>query len=297
MLSKALLTQFTEAAGSYTIFAYDIPLVYLCTIWKGEVPHGVVSGGYSQAQNDADRAEFEADWKESSNKALQAHEIDGRAIVTPYPAALGTQTQFVGGGDDVAQGLPGEGPLLEFAFLAPGTLMIEVQYIGMIQVADGAAIYSGSWSAQDRLSFGVRIPANVAVPNVGSTGNCSLIPIGGGANMIVPAAGDGTHDVNLVTAAPILMPVDGASPWYVDRKLDGLVPAPMNDGNAILLDVEKILWLVRHVPVGAADGHWDIDVYRAETIHPNWFLRAEIVKTSAGAGILSGELLIYRLNP
>lgn len=296
-LSKALLVQFIELPDHYTIFAYDTPLVYLCTIWKGVVPHGIVEGGYSQAQNDADKTEFEADWKASSNKALQAHETDGRAIITPYPAALGSQTQFVGGGDDITNGLPGEGPLLEFEFTGPGTLSVEVQFLGMIQVADGAAIYSGSWSAKDRLSFGVRIPANVPVLNTSNTGNCNLIPLGGGANMIIPAAGNGTHDLNLATASPILMPVDGASPWYVDRMIDGLVPAPMNDGNAILLDIEKFSWIVRHVPIGASDGHWDIDVYRAETIHPNWFLVAEVIKSSAGAGVLSGELLIYRLNP
>jgi hypothetical protein len=55
--------------------------VHVCTIWQGLVPDGVLAGGYTQEQNDADRADFETHYKAGGNGPLgQPVEIKG---VTP----------------------------------------------------------------------------------------------------------------------------------------------------------------------------------------------------------------------
>jgi hypothetical protein len=78
--SKILLTQYDDDGVQYTVYGYDGPEVHLCTIWKGEVPHGIV-GSYSQAQNDADKADFEANYKASANATIEPRAKDGRPTI------------------------------------------------------------------------------------------------------------------------------------------------------------------------------------------------------------------------
>jgi hypothetical protein len=61
----------------YTIWFYDGPEAFICTIWKGEVPDSVVATSYSQNQNDLDKADFEANFKPSGNNLLEKKQTDG----------------------------------------------------------------------------------------------------------------------------------------------------------------------------------------------------------------------------
>jgi hypothetical protein len=69
-VTKELKTQFDESELKYLIYGYDGPEVHFCEIYKGDVPAEVIAAGYSQVQNDADKAEFEADYKDSANASL-----------------------------------------------------------------------------------------------------------------------------------------------------------------------------------------------------------------------------------
>lgn len=62
--------QYEDDGYVYTIWFYDGPEVHISTIWKNEVPSGIISGGYSQAQNDSDKTDFETNFKPYSNKPL-----------------------------------------------------------------------------------------------------------------------------------------------------------------------------------------------------------------------------------
>lgn len=62
--------QFDDDGVVYTIWFYDGPEANLCTIYKGAVPDGVISGGYSQAQNDADKTDFETNYKPYGNRTI-----------------------------------------------------------------------------------------------------------------------------------------------------------------------------------------------------------------------------------
>lgn len=68
--AKLLKAQYDDDGETYTIWGYDGPEVFLCTIWKGVVPDSIISAGYTQEQNDADKAEFESDYKPSANQPL-----------------------------------------------------------------------------------------------------------------------------------------------------------------------------------------------------------------------------------
>jgi len=297
-LKRRGIFQFDESDETYFVWFYDGPEAFMATIWRGQLPQTQINSGYSQAQNDLDLSDFESDWKVDGNKTLDAHESDGRAVVAAYPAYMGTQTQFTSRGDDMATGTPNTGPRMKFNFTGPDTKSVDVQFLTPVQLADGAAVFSGAWDvSEDSISFSVEIGATATTTNPTNTGNCNLVDMGG-YNMIVPAAGDGTHDVDLAVAKPIIPDIDGGTlPWWVDLYTGATTPSARGDGNAILLDVPQSSLFINCCPIGAADGHWDIEVYRAEYIHQSWVLRGTVTKQSAGAGLLAGELLIYRIGP
>jgi len=67
---KTLKIQYEENLSIYLIYGYDLPEVVTCIIWKGTVPDSVISAGYSQAQNDSDKADFEASFKPYANRSI-----------------------------------------------------------------------------------------------------------------------------------------------------------------------------------------------------------------------------------
>ena len=278
------------------VWFYDGPDVFVCNLWREGLPTEDAWGGYTQAQLDADRVDFETVWLADANGALSAKEGDGRAIVATYPGRIGSRTQFVGAGDDIAGGVVCAGPKLTLEFNGAETKTQDFQFLAPIQIADGAAMYSGTWDARDRLSLAVQLAANVPTANATNTGNCNAVPSGAGYDVLVPAAGDGAYDVDLATAIPLILDIDHGSTgaWWVTPDTGAITPALTGGGNVHLLCVPYEVWMARHCPLGAPNGHWDVEPSRAEYIHPRWNLHLEVVKTSAGAGILSGELLIYR---
>jgi len=61
--------------------------VLSCTIWTGAVPAGVIAGGYSQAQNDADKTDFETNFKPYANRSIDA--VPSRIFATIIKAVIG----------------------------------------------------------------------------------------------------------------------------------------------------------------------------------------------------------------
>ena len=70
--------QYDDDGTVYTIWFYDQPEVHLCTIWKGTVPNNVISGGYSQIQNNSDKSDFETNFKSLANAPIAPKLTDGR---------------------------------------------------------------------------------------------------------------------------------------------------------------------------------------------------------------------------
>lgn len=97
--SLAPVLQYVDDGVVYSIFAFDGPTALTCTIYKGTVPDGI-TGVYPQATNDADKADFEANYKPNANAK----------IALPVSAAATSSTIFNAGtitatGSTVVSGL------------------------------------------------------------------------------------------------------------------------------------------------------------------------------------------------
>jgi len=91
--SKNLFLQYVESDGTYTIFAFDASLVYTCSIWTGTVPDSVDINGYSQAQNDSDKSDFETNFQASSNKRISSPtSADGTLQISKQRLELGRES-------------------------------------------------------------------------------------------------------------------------------------------------------------------------------------------------------------
>ena len=96
--SRSMLVQYQDDDVSgpvYTIFGFDGPLAFTCTIWKGTVPDGVIAGGYSQAQNDTDETDFETNYKTTANARYVANTsiaASSSAAVTSVAASASSVT-------------------------------------------------------------------------------------------------------------------------------------------------------------------------------------------------------------
>lgn len=87
---NAGIYQHIESDGQYTIWFYDGPEIHACTIWLGEVPTDVSERELlTQAQNDANKLDWETNYKLSSNWPLDKKEKDGRSVVRISTAVPG----------------------------------------------------------------------------------------------------------------------------------------------------------------------------------------------------------------
>jgi hypothetical protein len=85
LLGKYLIHQYDEDDSKYTIYGYDGQEVHSCIIYKGEVPESITAF-YSQVQNDADKLDFETNYKTFSNRPL----VPKAAIILGYTTSSGS---------------------------------------------------------------------------------------------------------------------------------------------------------------------------------------------------------------
>jgi hypothetical protein len=83
---KGLPFQFEETSEMYTIWSYDGPEVFSCQIYRGAVP---AVSDYTQEQNDADKADFETNYKALGNASIDQIDSDGAQIVRVKAAKRG----------------------------------------------------------------------------------------------------------------------------------------------------------------------------------------------------------------
>jgi hypothetical protein len=66
----------------YTIWGYDGPEIYVCTLLSGTLPDSIVESGVSQENNDSHVYEWETYYKQNSNKILEPKTLDGKLRAT-----------------------------------------------------------------------------------------------------------------------------------------------------------------------------------------------------------------------
>lgn len=90
--TKNLPIQYTDDGIEYTIFAFDDnTIAYVTTIWKGTVPDSVTSNGYSQAQNDSDKSDFETNYKPNANSRISDSTSQRTVLNNVTVTAAGSQ--------------------------------------------------------------------------------------------------------------------------------------------------------------------------------------------------------------
>ena len=93
---KNLPIQYDDDGNVYTIFAFDGGIIaYLTTIWKGTLPGSIVSGGYSQGQNDSDKADFENNYKANANARI-SDSTSQRTVLNNVTVTAGGSQIFSG---------------------------------------------------------------------------------------------------------------------------------------------------------------------------------------------------------
>jgi len=163
---------------------------------------------------------------------------DGRPIVTPSKFERGIDPYICGVGDDLANQLRGQGPAFEVdGALTPQT--IEFGFLDTVRIAAGGLMWKGA-TIGDRIDMWLSAKAPTLTPNPGA-GNCNVV-----SGVVVPAAGDGSHDIDLATCS--------------------IVPAPNKDGYWDYADADTGLGTVTAGAPGAAGWH----ILENETTLVHW---------------------------
>lgn len=230
-------------------------------------------------------------------------EEDKKPVVVISPASDGLRTWLTGYGDTGAgpegRADPSEALLVEFDGTEsfPADKYAEVSFDECLELHDGQLNWGpeSAWGPKDRFALSVVIPATVVTSTPG-TGNVNLVPIGAGKNLIVPAAGDGSHTVVLDNAVPVPVPPfprGQIGQWSCDRATGDVQP-DLVSGQFYLLDHAIERFFIPNVGMGNRLGLFDVDVYKTDWIHTKWKLKLSVHKESTGAGYVQGWLLAFR---
>jgi hypothetical protein len=225
-------------------------------------------------------------------------EADKRPIFVNSPIPEGNMPWYCGAGDDAVLGR-GLGSEWNLEFTGAGEQSIESGFLEPVWLHDGQLFYSPveQWSHSDRFDFGVVMPATVATPNGGGTGNCNLVPTGMGFNVIVPAAGDGSHDIDLDQAVPVSAGLDKNGYWDVDVRTGAVSPAAnLGAADYQLYDIEIQAYFMRNMPMGNPLGVFDVEAYRSEWISDRWKFRMTVRRVSTTAAKCCAWVFVFREN-
>src|SRR4030067_1051868 len=222
---------------------------------------------------------------------------DGKLIVMISPSSEGLKTWFTGAGDELDPISRGTGTRLLLSWSndeSRGQKSVDIQFSEPVEVHDGQAVMSGSWSPDDYIDLSAIIPSTETMPNVSGTGDVNRVPTGLGYDVIVRAAGDGAYD--LTNGVPVEAP-SGDGYWDVEPLTGEITPGAIPGGSRYhMLSIPLEVFFLRRIPLGQGHGVLDVDVYKTEWIHQNWFVRMAVTKNSSDAGTLGGWLLTFRKN-
>ncbi len=235
---------------------------------------------------------------------------DGKQVVILNPCTEGWATWFSGAGDDIQNGTRGDGQKILISFSGTGSegnpeiVYVDMQFIEPVEVHDGELNWKpvDNFSANDRFSFSVIMNATPSESAQGN-GNANKVSIGSGMNIIVPAAGNGSYNIDLGdgendfgTVVPI--PNDANTGyWNICRSTGKVsIASPSGTGTHDLFDFQLESFFLKNMPCGSPMGVFAIDAYKVEWIHPNWKLRLKGFKETASSGKISGWLMCFRLN-
>jgi len=237
-------------------------------------------------------------------------EDDGKPNVTVTPFTEGLFHAESSCGDDLdgMTILRRQGTQLHLSWTdndAQPTKEVWVTFHEMVEMHDGHLVHipTTEWGFSDLFSVGMRMPATPCQANGSGTGNADKVSLGDGANLIVPAAGDGDWDVELGSESvlPTIVAIrdEGNGYWDYDQWNDELTPST-TPGYADwqLFDFQLgPYWMCRNDDCADPRGIWELDPYKVEPIRPRWQFGLKCKRTgssSRNAAEIGGRYIAFR---
>lgn len=206
---------------------------------------------------------------------------DGKPIFLSNMFPSGVFLYITGAADDVASATGrGDGASFMLASDVAGDESLDFQFADWVFLA-GGGIQAQGGQVGDHVSLEIYAPATPVVANASGAGNCNLVDPGvGQAILIVPAAGDGTHDVDLSQAVPIPASNDDAAAgtgyyeWSAPDAGKGLVLVSSTPGRGkynLFTVQNKLARFVNRYPL-RSDQYIDLTVVgiKPHRILPHW---------------------------
>jgi len=198
---------------------------------------------------------------------------DGKPIVTANAFPGWAIETVVGAGDDSTNGI-GAGQVFQMSEATTTDEVIDFYFNDSVYLAAGGAMFKGALLG-DYVDLQVYAPATATtVASPANTGNCNLTDVGG-FNLITPAAGNGTHDIDLSAACLVPSPDQtGYYDWDAPTTGKGTITVSATPGSALynLFDVAiPIAQFAMKVSL-LGDGHVTLGIQnvKAKKLIPHW---------------------------
>lgn len=226
----------------------------------------------------------------------QPRTTDNKTYTRSSAYTLGTRLYIAGCGDHRTNGV-GKGSRFELEHSTSGlSSWYEWQFNDWVELGGGGMWYKNAVFG-DYIAFRLYAPATEVVANAGA-GNCNIV-----SNVLVPAAGNGSHDVDLETSdkfVPLIVPGTGYWNWdYPDTGRGECTAAPSGNGNCNLLNIDyPIHTYVADVPL-LGDNELNVTFPGVDPTRflPQWKMGVRLYNNGGGHNIqLVWEMEIARMN-
>jgi len=293
--------QYFERPDMYEIIIPDGGLYRSTILWKPPATASQIP-----SSNSSDLADFETNYKPSSNRPIGAMTSDNRIVMQPDIFPDKSHVCYTSRGDDISSGVMWGGAAF-FASITGGSIstVVEWQFKDFVRLAGGFFTISGS-DVGDWLDYRVYAPSSAPAEtaNPGS-GGYNKAPVGGGINMYVPdPSSSGSHDLDLTSTINAnvgitkVVPIPADGKGYFDYDFDtGIVsPSVPGSGRYYLFDQQRDLSRFLIEVKIVADDVLDLRIpsMQPKIVLPHWVHRVEYSRVDAAKVDLAWQLLISR---
>ena len=300
-LAKSLNTQYDETDNSYSIWGYDGPEVHVCAIYKTSVPDFVLAAGYSQEQNDADKNDFETHFKSKANMPVDPpRATDGKPFVLPNIFPGDVILNFAGCSDAPGDRFGGDLLGLQQVGVGDGTHGVVIN--DGVYLAGGHVEWDGgSWGSYVYMEL-IAPASTTKTPAMANQGNCNRVPTGYGFDIIVPAAGNGAYDLDVVVPVPATTDETNiqngywnySEPWIGKGVVAPGIPGA-SKYNLYTAQLELAHFVKMHLFKDSGSRDLIAPAIKPKWILPEWTLNVNIHNADANKTLrVSWDLLIAR---
>lgn len=157
---------------------------------------------------------------------------------------------------------------------SPGDSSFFFEFEDRVLIAGGGVTFRNA-EPGDWVSMEVMCPATPITVNQSGTGNCNIVN-----GIIVPAAGNGTHDVDLSTANPVITPdKNGFWEWDFPEVGRGTVSMGVPGASSchlIAVDVPLTSFVNRSHVIGGCSMDFTIPAIEPKIFLPHWRVKVTV---------------------